>query len=101
MKKQKINIRVVAMEYAKNDHDIARAFLEGFKFALMNFLSVDYHVGETVIILEKGSFKNFKGIIEEVDKRKKKLKLKIDCKAFEEPIYREVKFSQVEKLFDF
>ena len=64
----------------------------GFEVPSVN---VDYNVGDSVTIID-GSFKDFVGTVEEINKDKHKVKVLVSMFGRETPV--EVDFSQVSKV---
>jgi len=64
----------------------------GFELPTVN---VDYEVGDSVSIID-GSFENFVGTVQEINKDKKKVKVLVSMFGRETPV--EVDFSQVQKV---
>ena len=71
------------------DEEVARMGIEKV------YIDLDVEVGETVRVIS-GPFESFMGVVEEINKEKQVLRVKVSMFGRETPV--ELEFSQVDKL---
>ena len=86
---RKVKTRKMFPGYVITDEEVARMGIEKV------YIDLDVEVGETVRVIS-GPFESFMGIVEEINKEKQVLRVKVSMFGRDTPV--ELEFSQVDKI---